>query len=261
MRFNAALARRVALILGLSFPAFSNALADGRAVLPPRWMVEAYLSDALVKPSRDDIARAIIPGLGMVPAFVGGFSGLAGATAWNPSDKTHANLVLSNGNLTATNTVSAVDRGVRAVQSRSSGKYYWEIFVNTANSNFGIGARSATAALTGAYPGVSGGGFSTRGNGSLTYGASTAVSSPIGSYATGDVLGFAVDLSGLVYLRKNGTWGSGQDPVAGTGGVNYGGGTLFPHVNLTAIGDQVTANFGATPFVYPAPAGFTPGFA
>jgi len=72
MRFNAALARRVALILGLSFPAFSNALADGRAVLPPKWMVEAYLSDALVKPSRDDIARAIIPGLGMVPAFISG---------------------------------------------------------------------------------------------------------------------------------------------------------------------------------------------
>lgn len=74
MRFNAALARRVALILGLSFPAFSNALADGRAVLPPRWMVEAYLSAALVKPSRDDIARAIIPGLGMVPAFISGAS-------------------------------------------------------------------------------------------------------------------------------------------------------------------------------------------
>lgn len=72
MRFNVALARRVALILGLSFPAFSNALAEGRAVLPPRWMVEAYLSDAVVKPSRDDIARAIIPGLGMVPAFLGG---------------------------------------------------------------------------------------------------------------------------------------------------------------------------------------------
>lgn len=72
MRFNVALARRVALILGLSFPTFCNALADGRAVLPPRWMVEAYLSDALVKPSRDDIARAIIPGLGMVPAFISG---------------------------------------------------------------------------------------------------------------------------------------------------------------------------------------------
>lgn len=72
MRFNAALARRVALILGMSFPAFNAALADGRAVLPPRWMVEAYLSDAVVKPSRDDIARAIIPGLGMVPAFLGG---------------------------------------------------------------------------------------------------------------------------------------------------------------------------------------------
>ncbi|MFA7308356.1 MAG: hypothetical protein WC026_16990, partial [Hyphomicrobium sp.] len=86
MRINVALARRVALILGLSFPTFCNALADGRAVLPPKWMVEAYLSDALVKPSRDDIARAIIPGLGMVPAFMGG--GKPGvATTWNPSDK------------------------------------------------------------------------------------------------------------------------------------------------------------------------------
>ena len=65
-------ALRVALILGLSPSAFSSALADGRAVLPPKWMVEAYLSDALVKPSRDDIARAIIPGLGMVTAFMGG---------------------------------------------------------------------------------------------------------------------------------------------------------------------------------------------
>ena len=65
-------ARRVALILGISFPVFNAALTDGRAVMPPRWMVEAYLSDAVVKPSRDDIARAIIPGMGFVPAFLGG---------------------------------------------------------------------------------------------------------------------------------------------------------------------------------------------
>ena len=83
-------ALRVALILGLSPSAFGNALADGRAVLPPKWMIEAYLSDAVVKPSRDDIARAIIPGLGMVPAFLGGGAAAAGYP-WTARSAAEAN--------------------------------------------------------------------------------------------------------------------------------------------------------------------------
>lgn len=192
--------------------------------------------------------------------LLGGFTPLAGATAWNPSDKTSAELVLSNSNLTATNTVSNTVRGVRAVQSRGSGKFYWEVRIDASVTGPVIGARSSGSSLTSIYPGT---GFAILANGYIVYGASSDVTSPIGSYGAGDIIGVAVDLTaGVLYARKNGTWGTGQDPGAGTGGVSYGGTfTLFPHVYLGYNNDKLTANFGATPFVYPAPVGFIKGFA
>lgn len=190
--------------------------------------------------------------------FISGFTPLAGATAWNPSDKTSAQLVLSNGNLTATNTVSATARGVRAVQGRSSGKYYFEVIINLSVGSFAIGARTSSDSLTSIAPSVAGG-FSVRTGGTYAN-SSGAYSSPIGSFTTADILGFALDFSaGFVYLRKNGTWGTGMDPDAGSGGYGISS-TLYPHAQFAGNGDQVTANFGASPFVYPAPIGYTKGF-
>lgn len=148
MRFNAALARRVALILGLSFPTFCNALADGRAVLPPRWMVEAYLSDALVKPSRDDIARAIVPGLGMVPAFMGGGFSYADAIAaiTNKSIYLRGDSFTGSDGATITGGANAWTNegssGGTFVRS-GSGNYVWEN--NSQNGMPGVKLSSAAA--------------------------------------------------------------------------------------------------------------------
>lgn len=188
----------------------------------------------------------------------GGFTPLAGATTWNPSDKS-ASITLSNGNLTATGTSST--GGVRAVQSRSSGLYYWEVTINVgAGGSCSLGAIGTADSLTGISPAS---GWNLRGgNGTLVTPAGNVGTA--GSYTTGDVIMFAVDLaSKLVYIGKNGSWLASTDPNAQTGGINYGGSsaTLKPWYAPEANTAQATANFGATPFAYPVPAGFTAGFA
>lgn len=186
-----------------------------------------------------------------------GFTPLSGATTWNPSDKS-ASITLSNGNLTALGTSST--GGVRAVQSRSSGLYYWEVTINVgAGGSCNLGAIGTADSLTGITPSS---GFNLRGgNGTLV--APTGNVGSTGSYTTGDVIMFAVDLANtLVYFGKNGSWLASTNPVAQTGGINYGGSTTIkPWYSPEANTAQATANFGATPFVYPVPTGFTGGFA
>lgn len=71
MQFNSNLARRVALILGMSFASLSSALADGRLRLPPEPMVKAYLSGVSTI-NRDMLFMAMIPGAGAVAMHQGG---------------------------------------------------------------------------------------------------------------------------------------------------------------------------------------------
>lgn len=189
----------------------------------------------------------------------GGFTPLAGATTWNPSDKS-ASITLSNGNLTALGTSSS--GGVRAVQSRSSGLYYWEVTINVgAGGSCNLGAIGTGDSLTGITPGS---GFNLRGGNGTLVTPNGNFGGGAGVYTTGDVIMFAVNLaSTLVYVGKNGSWIFSTDPNAQTGGINYGGSplTVKPWYSPEANTAQATANFGATAFVYPVPTGFTAGFA
>ena len=63
---------------------------------------------------------------------------------WNPSDK-HADITLSNGNLTAANSVGGY-KGVRATLGVTSGQHYWEITVD-AGINLFIGVADSSADL------------------------------------------------------------------------------------------------------------------
>ncbi len=254
MRFNAALARRVALILGLSFPTFCNALADGRAVLPPKWMVDAYLSDALVKPSRDDIARAIIPGLGMVPAFLGG-AGLAGFT-WNPAAVT--NLTLSGGDLVASPPANGV-WGTRGTVSKNSGKWYFEVVVTTgfgsttyvglARSEHGLGTSGGLGVGDATSWGwnQNGTAFANEANTSDSYSA----------WSVGDNIGIAADFgTNTMYFRKNGTWQGSNNPSAGTGGFSVNAfGTAFPAIDGNSTSPRTVCTI-QNPIIYALPTGY-----
>lgn len=178
--------------------------------------------------------------LGRVSPFLAAL-GLTYAT-WNPSDK-GANIVLSGGDLTAATTSSS--GGVRSTIGKSSGKWYWEVTVNTAGQTL-IGVANSSASLS-VYPGSSSGAWTYYCIDGNKYNAG-----PKGAYGTsytnGDVIGVALDMdAGTVTLYKNGV----------SQGVMFSGltGALYAIVGCSANTSSNTANFGASAFTYTPPAG------
>lgn len=178
------------------------------------------------------------------------------AFTWNPSDK-DAGITLSNGNLTAENTSSALWRAVRSIFSKSSGKWYWELTINVANDdNFMIGFGTSSETLT--YPGATAAGYGYRGATGDKY--HNSVYEDYGdAYTASNIIGIALDFSkGKGWWRKNGIWQASGDPAAGTNEAYSGiSGTFFAMVSLYQAGNKITANFGATDFAYSIPDGFS----
>lgn len=177
-------------------------------------------------------------------------------------------VTLSNGGLTLTGntaTNSAVALGTIDV---TSGKWYWENTLTTAGgiSYIGVGRRNIVwsdlnnAETAGDSTNIV---FFARSNGQTFGTGSAKVVSNIGvTFATGDVLGLALDMdSGAIYISKNGTWVTSGVPTSGlskTGAVfAWTAGTE----TMTAMGGGYNGsvnefNFGQRPFTYTPPAGF-----
>lgn len=187
---------------------------------------------------------------------------VAGATSssviWNSSDKS-ATVSLSNTDHTATLPNDGANKGVKSTTSHLTGKYCVECTLDTVGSlgdnQQGFGIRPTAQGLTGAGPRVvmqpSSGQYQIAVDGV-----------PDGSLsvtpANGDVMMFIVDFdNGKVYARVNNTNFTGQDPVAGTGGVSFTVGS-DPWKVYAFLGDnqaQTVKTLNAT-FVNPGPVGF-----
>lgn len=176
------------------------------------------------------------------------------AVTWNPADK-HANITLSNGDLTAS-VSTAVWASARATMSKASGKWYWEVTIDAGTANFYIGIATSATPVDyrvgeDAYSyGYQHSGLKWHNNSSASYGS---------TYGAGDVIGVALDLdNGKIWWSKNGVWQASGDPAAGTNEAYSGlSGAFFPAVSLRK--DSLitnTANFGASAFAYPAPSEF-----
>lgn len=166
-------------------------------------------------------------------------------TTWNPSDK-GSDITLSNGNLTATEGVTA--HSVRATVSKATGKWYWEVTIG-ANANNIIGVANSTHSLTvSLYADVNGMGYQNTGDirrnsNLITTGA---------TYTTGDVIGVAFDADNRTCkFYKNNVL---QATIAT---VDMPTGTLFPAWGGGGAGGVGTVNFGATATVYVPPLGYT----
>lgn len=185
----------------------------------------------------------------------------SGAT-WNPADK-GVDIVLSNGNLTASNATSSYSHVVASV-AKTSGKWYAEFTVDVlgASGDCFIGWTEAPL-LTGnremrfVDPSIRRVGW--RSNG--TYYGGNVTSAGVG-YTVGDVVMVAVDFAtGDVWFGKNGSWNGGGDPAAGTGAnVNYA--DAFAQSSSFGWGPdndspetKITGKFAA-PFAYTPPTGF-----
>ena len=183
---------------------------------------------------------------------------------WNPADKV-STLVLSNGNLTAAQNFFG-NEGVRSVDSRSSGKYYWEYTFTVSGSAVGI-ADGATPIGNFGHNGNTAAAY-VNFSGSI-YVNSTTASAVLANFPTGSVACVAVDLTAhLIWFRNGaaGQWNNSgtANPATGTGGFSisflgaaaaYG---LMSGNNMS--GSQITANFGDSAFTGTVPSGFASGF-
>lgn len=179
---------------------------------------------------------------------------------WNPADK-NANVALSNGNLTATASISAFV-AVRSTTSHSTGKWCYEATLNAASGTISVGWGTSAASLS-LIPGfdspsnISVGWFS---GGPIFPGPAGSATWP--SLGSPGMLCVSLVTMEVWMLDASGNWnGSGTaNPATDTGGLSWGastGSTWFAEVGLANSGDNMTVNFGATAFAHALPSGFS----
>lgn len=162
---------------------------------------------------------------------------------WNPSD-TYPPITFSNSNLTVAHTNSSWFASTRATAGKTTGKWYWEVTINSIN-NIMIGIATFNNTFD------SGSGFCSGPKGYAYYNNGKKYIGPVGSaygatYTTGDVIGFALDLvNGTLTCYKN---NSSQGIL-----VSALSGTYYAAI---MCGLASTVNFGASAFVYTPPSGF-----
>ncbi len=185
---------------------------------------------------------------------------LVASTTFNPLDK-GSQVVLSGGDLVATISAPYFYHSVRTVMGKSSGKWYWEITItakpSSGSSVIGVGNSSADI---NSYPGSDADGYGYKND---AYKVHNGVHTGFGvAWYVGSIIMVALDMdAGKVWFGKNGAWGGLGDPGAGTNEA-YSGltGTFYPMGTPGTRSPAIhTANFGATAFAYPVPAGFNDG--
>jgi len=189
-------------------------------------------------------------------------SPVATSTTFDPAN-TAANMTLSDGNLTVTNT-DGVRAGTRSIAT-GSGKTYFEILMttvgNTGASVFGIA--NATLPLSGTFPGSDLDGCGAAFSGNIYSGGSEIAHFNLFP-VNGDRVCVAMDFTAEKWwARKNGDPWHGfdvdGDPTNSATGVSFAAtndGPYYIYLALKDAGDVCTVNFGATAYAHPVPTGY-----
>lgn len=190
-------------------------------------------------------------------ASVRGLRGVgAPKIAWNPSDK-HADITLSNGNRTFTNTVASF-RAVRATPILPGVKIYMEFTGGSGGPIFGVA--TAAASLSN-YVGssTSGWGWQTGSGSKVWHNGSNNAYTGAGDSTSGDTLMIAIDAASQKFWGgRNGTWHNSGNPAAGTGAASFPT-TPIPTSSIYLMGSINSLNsltIRQTP-AYTVPSGFT----
>ena len=185
-------------------------------------------------------------------------TGVGNYCVWNPltmNINASSSLALSNGNLVVKNTASE-DSNVHGSFGLSSGKWYFEVTVNTLNEIF-LGVSDATIASN-ANSKTEAGAFvldlleadKYNNDGGSSYGS---------EFVKGSVANVAIDLdNGKIWIGKDGTYPNSGNPATGSNEMYSGiSGTVFPFLSTQGSGTkQATTNFGQTGFITTPPTGF-----
>lgn len=205
---------------------------------------------------------------GGVAAAADGTVTIPGATAstniLNSGDKA-ASITLSNGNRTAQSSSNA-GGAVRGFPLPSSGKYYWEFFVQQYNAQIGLGVATSAFNINGSvafhahswgvYFGIAGGATGWKriyGNGSYLGDLGMAI-------AVNSTVGFNVDFTaGALWVAINGVWQNGGNPLSGASPLISGlPAGLYPALSLSSEGSPteiVQFRASASTWVYGPPPG------
>lgn len=199
-------------------------------------------------PPREIVRPKLRPMLSVIGRALGFMAGGNSYATWNPSDCS-ANITLSGGNLITAIGTSGLGF-VRSTIGKSAGKHYWESTGNS-GSKYWYGIATITDANTGTI-GATANGFSyySAGGQYFSSGGYTAYGA---SYAAGDVIGIALDMSGptVTFYKNN----------ASQGAITIAAGTWYAARGQSAdgTGHQMTTNFGASALTYTPPSGHNAG--
>jgi len=192
-----------------------------------------------------------------------------GGSGWNPSDMS-AGLTLSNADKTVSVTTSGVYVSLRGAQSRSAGKLYFEITIDSFDPIAPDDNRLLLGLADGAHVLTDGIAGQVNSLGVIYHLKGTYLDclsgagfvSGVPTCGTGDTVGIAADLdTNDIWYSKNGVWVRG-DPATATLGLNWGAtaaAAMFPyHFALKPDGftNQTTINTGPT-FAATPPTGFS----
>lgn len=174
---------------------------------------------------------------------------------FNPA-QTHGNLTLSESNGRATNTGATGDFNTRSIQSRTTGKVYFEIEKIGSPQSIGI---CNSGLSTAGWLGQNGNsnGLDTV-TGAVAMNGGSIGSAGLGSIPDGSILGIAIDFTAAkVWYSKNGVFGSGQVPASGTGGFAIPTGAIFAAFAPKDLGASGRLRTVSTQFLTAPPSGFT----
>ncbi len=166
-------------------------------------------------------------------------------------------VTLSNSDLTVTRNGTGW-RSARTGFAAPPGMYYWEIRIDVASANYGIGLANAAADM-GTYIGGTTESLGFFGVGGLLSNGGSVGSIPgLAFSSAGTIIGVAYNsTTGKLWVATNNTWSG--DPAAGTGEAFASiPSDMFAAVTLYNEGNAITAHFADTDFAYSPPAGFSP---
>ena len=182
------------------------------------------------------------------------------AITWNPSD-TSIYVDLSNANMTASGNSDSNFGLTRTTESKTSGKWYWEVRIDLTMMFSIVGVGTASAAINNYV------GHDSHGYGYVSDCGSKIHSDSWDGYGSNywstHVIGIALDLdNGKVWFARNNVWQASGNPVTGVNPAYSGlSGTFFPMYSpCMGFGgddcDRGTGRFDAGDFSYSPPSGF-----
>lgn len=168
----------------------------------------------------------------------------------NPNDA-GSGFMFTNGNLTISSSTDYM--AVRATYGKITGKWYWEVKLDSGIRNNIIGISNKTFPVT-SYPILNTNWRAYRGSGGNKIPENASYGT---DWAVGDVIGVALDLvNGTLEFYKNGvSMGISHTNIKELKEL----GEVYPTVaSYSSSAKTITTNFGATPFAYDVPNGFYP---